>query len=182
MNQYFLLPLVMLLNRARGSDMFGLTTYTVSSRLIATFFMSFIALSIIGTTIPVFIVVWCGLMFWSSFGWGKYFSAFHGKDTPEETEIKWIDKLGYFVFPSNDNVWRNRFRGMLCMSIRGGVFAYPMYIGMALTGYPTALLTGLLMFFQGLAYFSGALGKEQYGALQGELLTGALLYLSWIFI
>lgn len=110
--------------------------------------------------------------FWAVPGWGKYFSAFHGRDNLNEHEIEWIDNMGYYFYPiGTDNYARGRF----CMALRG-MYLYFLFIVLAFIK-PITPLIGSGMLLQGWCYGIGRYFPEKYGALIGEALTALLICL-----
>lgn len=171
-----------LLNRARGSQLFGYTKSTTISRLVATFLMGLLSLAI-GYGVLDSLVIWLGLYLWSIRGWGKYFSAFMGNYNPDEREIKWIDELGDALVLETDEK-SNRLRGALCMCLRG-IYMYPMFIALGLLGHPMAFIVGLCCLLQGVPYWLGKYPKDMgvnpilyaeptWGACIGLMLIGSL--------
>lgn len=171
-----------ILNRARGSDFFGLIPSSLMTRIIATGLMALIAslYFVLNDHLNplIHLALWVGLMIWATPGWGKYVGAtLTGKDSQNDVEIRWIDWLGYKIFPYNGRKSRNRIRGAFCMNIRGGVFAIPMFIALGLFISPDAYWASAGMFLQGLIFYIA--GMFRNAALTGwrnaELATGAWL-------
>jgi hypothetical protein len=158
-----------IINRARGSHFFDLITSTVLTRIVCGLLLAVVCAAMSGDliTIPI---IFIGYMAWASFGWGKYFSAMHGNDNPAESEIKWIDRIGYHFVKDN-----NKLRGVLCMGIRG-MFIYPMFLALG------APIIGLIACLQGVPYFVAGLMPEwsireaeyMWGGVLGLMLWGAL--------
>lgn len=125
--------------------------------------------------IPAGIVVASGMFLWALPGWGKYFSAFTGRDNPKEQEISWIDWIGYRIFLSDGYEKTNLMRGTLCMSLRG-LYLYPMFIALAPFTSWLSLIVGLGCLLQGPAYgLMRYLESEEYAVLYAELLMGAVI-------
>lgn len=173
------LPLLLLpfLNRARGSDFFHLISSSSITRLLTTLLMAVIGAISIGFSPTVLLILWVGIFLWAVFGWGKYFSAFHGRDNPQESEIKWIDAIGYKLFPVDNKESTNRLRGMVCMSLRGSVFSLPLFIALSAYITPYIMLSWFLMFLQGPIYYSARIVKEKFSVLYAEIMMGFLFSL-----
>lgn len=169
-------------NRARGSGLYGLSKKSIVTKLVSTLAMALTSAAIVSFTWYNVLIIWAGLMFWCTFGWGKYFSAFHGRDSIYEIETTWIDRIGYKIIPAEraeslkELEDDNRLRGMLCMSIRGGLFSIPMFAALSFTINPYAILIGLLMFLQGPIYYLMQWVKEQYAVFFAEIGVGVLFY------
>lgn len=136
-------------------------------------------------TAIVTLIVAAGVFFWSLKGWGKYFSAIHGRDYESEKEIGWIDWIGYELIPAlpeGESRHRNRIRGTIQMALRG-LFLYPAFIGLGLYHSPAAFGWGLLSALQGPIYFlAGRIHGEEKAVKMAEIYYGAvqglLFYLS----
>lgn len=158
-----------ILNGARGSKLFGLTTSTTATRIICAVVLAFVCTAISGDPKDLLIVS-IGYMIWAIPGWGKYFSAFNGNDNPAESEIKWIDRIGYRFVKTN-----NKLRGVLCMGLRG-LYLYPLFLALG------APVIGLVAVLQGVPYYvagllpNGSIRHAEYawGAVMGLMLWGAL--------
>ncbi len=117
--------------------------------------------------------VFLGIYLWCLFGWGKYFSAFHGRDDVNEKEIGFIDWIGYKVYPPESG--RNMARGVLCMAIRG-CFIAPMFIGLAfILQSPYPLLGIIIGPLQGLYYGAMRFVPEKHAVMISEILYGLML-------
>ena len=95
-----------------------------------------------------------GTAFWLVWGWGLYFSAFHGIWKQDEKEIGWIDWLGKKLVPwqAMTDYRRNRRRGTICMALRG-LYIAPMFAVLAWQmGHPAWGWLGLIGLAQGAAY------------------------------
>lgn len=121
----------------------------------------------------VFLIVALGFAFWTIFGWGNYFAAFHGRYSQIESEIPWIDRLGEKVFPFDGNRDTNLNRGAFCMALRG-LYFYPTFIALSFVTTPWALAIGLLCILQGAAYGAMRWAEEPDAVSGAEWLTGAL--------
>ena len=163
-----------IINACRGCKFMDMTLSTQATRVFCSLNMAVLAAAYSGN-IYDFFIVGAGYMFWATFGWGKYFSAFHGNDKFHEAEIKWIDWISYKIFPPSLSTGTNKARGVLCMGIRG-MFMYPMFL---VLGAPFA---GLLCALQGVPYFlagltpKGSIRHAEYmwGAMIGLMLILAL--------
>lgn len=69
-------------------------------------------------------------------GWGLYFAAWTGQWKQGETEIQWIDRIGFVMAPwvSEIDERSNRRRGRICFALRGAYYL-PMFIGVAATNW-----------------------------------------------
>ncbi len=122
------------------------------------------------------IVVFAGFYLWAMKGWGLYFAAATGTWDITRRQIRWIDELGYKLFPfiHGGKLPSNYMRGIFCMGIRGGVFSIPLFAGLAFFN-PVALLYWPVMFLQGFAYFAFAWVKNEDPTAYAEWLWGATL-------
>jgi hypothetical protein len=175
------MSLIAFFNVARGRKLFGLSNSTVLSRIIFALGTAFLSQMFLGASIWLAFVIFVGLMLWSSFGWGKYFSAFTGIDDPNEKEIKWIDDIGYSVIIGIDE-FSNLKRGLLCMCLRG-LYMYPMFALLGLAN-PLAFIVGIGCILQGVPYFAAYYFRQfsnpviyaeaVWGACIAIMLVGAL--------
>jgi hypothetical protein len=117
-------------------------------------------------------VTTAGIALWIVPGIGKFFSAITGTDNPLETEIRWIDRLGYRLFPRDETPATNKLRGTVCMSLRG-LYLYPLFLAYAFWN-PWALLTGLLCLLQGPVYYLSGRLTPLHAVALAELLVGTL--------
>lgn len=167
-----------ILNRARGSKLFGYTQSTTVSRIASSLGIGLVSL-MVGANIWQVMIIAIGLFIWSLRGWGKYFDAFDGVDNPEETEIKWIDDIGYslVIGVGEESV---RKRGLICMCLRG-VYMYPMFIALAWFN-PWALLIGTGCLMQGIPYYLAKYlpsepvkwAEMAWGLFMGLMIIGAV--------
>lgn len=165
-------------NRARGSKVFGLTDSTAEARAVFSVTVALASLAI-GAGLWQMLIIFAGLFAWSVPGWGKYFSAIHGRDNPQEKEIGWIDDIGYNTVFGVDHE-SNRRRGAICMGLRG-VYMLPMFLALAWFN-PWALLIAPLCLLQGIPYYlAGYYQREPvmaaelaWGACIGLMIMGAL--------
>lgn len=165
----FLFVFCAILNGARGSKLFNLTISTTISRVLCALSLAVVYGVLSGNTTSMLIVA-IGYMVWAIPGWGKYFSAYHGNDNRSESEIGWIDRIGYRFVKDN-----NKLRGVLCMGLRG-LYLYPMFLAL---GTP---VIGLLAALQGVPYYvagtvsSGTIRHAEYmwGGAMGLMLWGTL--------
>lgn len=121
----------------------------------------------------IFLIVALGFAFWAIFGWGKFDSSFTGRDDPNESEIPWIDRLGYKLFPVNGKAKTNRNRGALCMALRGMYF-YPTFALLAFVTSPWSLLIGFGCLLQGSCWTAMRYAEEEDGYSGAAWLNGAL--------
>lgn len=140
--------------------------------------------------IEVLVAVSLGIYTWCLKGWGKYFSCFHGRDSRMESEIKWIDSLGYRFFPPvvrtvyNDSevTALNRRRGLFCMTLRGG-FMIPAFIALALVANSFFPLAGIICGpAQGPCYSVMRYVKEKNAVKYGALLHGLVMGCGFAFV
>lgn len=121
-------------------------------------------------------VVTAGIAFWIVPGLGKYFSVFTGRDDPKESEIEWIDWVGYQLFPSHPTApgWdtrRNQARGLVCMSLRG-LYLCPLFIALSAWN-PSAAYAGLCIgLLQGPVYFLAGRVSQRHAVAIAELVMG----------
>lgn len=100
--------------------------------------------------IAIALVTGLGMFAWVVSGWGLYFGSFDWTWHFLETEIKWIDAIGYWTVPfvTNDTHWTNGLRGVICMSLRG-LYILPLFFMLQML--PWGIAIGLS---QGIAYGS----------------------------
>lgn len=100
-------------------------------------------------------IVAAGFYLWALKGWGLYFAAGHGQWARNETEIKWIDRIGLKLIPfvTESRHSSNFLRGILCMGLRGGVYSLPLFLGLSYVHGLEAMFVWPLFFLQGLAYY-----------------------------
>lgn len=165
-----------ILNRLRGLDLVPLSRlgYAVLIGLAAHVFYLLRHPTQLDSSLQVLAAVAAGMFLWSLPGWGKYFSAFHGRDDLAEKEVGWIDRLGYAVYPPSVSMARNRRRGTLCMALRG-LYLYPMFVALAVVVDPLAALIGLGSLLQGFAYGIMRNVPERYAVTGAELTFGAIM-------
>ncbi|TXH18815.1 MAG: hypothetical protein E6R03_01520 [Hyphomicrobiaceae bacterium] len=183
LNAILLIGLLATFNRIRGQIGHRLLTNAASAASVGFYAMAEQAgdFWFIGT---VFGITFIGLTLWNSWGWGKYFSVFHGRDDWAEREINWLDKIGYRLVPYTSSqlnyvspgTWRNRWRGWITMTMRGA-FILPFILALvALTGnwavLPLVLPLGLL---QGSVYALGNFTSEKQAVPVAEILMGAVI-------
>lgn len=165
-----------LLNRARGSRLYGLTDSTLAGRLIATGLMAAVtAWASGGPSAPVLAWTWASLMLWCSFGWGRYFVAATGGPIADERESRWVDWVMDRLRLPTDTPLRRRIWGSVAMGLRQS-FLTPSLVGLAiLSGHPDragfALLTPLL----GLCYLPAGFARPRDPIPVAELALGAAL-------
>lgn len=174
--------LMALLNRARGTRLFEHTSSTVIGRVVSMGGMVLVSWLAFPIGIYEVLVIWAGLMLWcSAGGWGKYFSAMHGKYDPNEHEIAWIDWAGTYVEMTDE--CSNRLRGLFCMCLRG-IYMYPIFIGLGLLGHPWAFIIGLGSLLQGFPYYWARYipNWDKYGIMAAELVWGAWIGMMLYFV
>lgn len=169
--------LISFLNVARGRKLFGLTKSTMFGRVVFSFIAALWAFFLLYATSTQMLIIWVGLLIWSIPGWGKYYSAFTGKDDSDEIEIWWIDDLGYLLAPGDDEK-SIRKRGALCMGLRG-LYMYPMFVALAWYN-PWAFVYGAGCLLQGIPYW---LNRFVYpsNTIFPEALWGALIGIMIIY-
>jgi hypothetical protein len=168
-----------LLNRARGNGLFEMTASTLASRAVALSLMAGTSAYACSCTdsesVAIYAIVISGMIFWCVWGWGKYCSAYHGRDNSKEQEIWWIDRLGYLFWPPSISTATNRVRGTFCMALRG-MYLYPMFIAFsAMQGSTWPLLVGMGCLLQGPVYGLMRYVPERYAAMSAEMLWGACI-------
>ena len=163
-----------LLNRARGSKLFGLTTSTTVARIVSTFGM---ALLTYWAYPKLSVLLWsfASLFFWQVFGWGKYFAAIHGNIDPKGGGMKWVDwvmdRLDLPIFTVEE---RKRW-GTVAMGLRQTLLA-PFIIGTAaLTGNASMAWLAVITPFLGIPYYIGGKISQQFSVLIAELIIGAVI-------
>lgn len=164
-----------LINVLRGQ---GFLPRIASSSMTGTV-MGLYALSLGLSTLDIGIastITTLGVLVWRTPGWGKYFSAIHGRDSELEREIAWIDKAGYWLIPPRRfTAMANRLRGTFQMALRG-LFLYPTFACMAFFFDHSALLLGLLSCLQGPIYFlAGRIVREERAVALAEVIMGAMI-------
>lgn len=149
--QYLIIPFFSILNRARGTKLFGLTNSTTIGRLVATFGMAMaVALSDVPNALYTLPVAWLTLFLWTLPAWDAYWSAEIGND------------------PLHSKFW-----GLWHMALRM-ILAAPCILGLAYIehgSYYWALGTPLLA----LPYLVFGLFKTQYTVPCSEYTVGAML-------
>lgn len=137
-----------LLNRARGDDWGKPFTGKYLIALYVGLIFSVLCWIILPVTfiksLYILAITAIGFMLWAVPGWGKYFCAFHGKDTREEHEEEWIDYL-------TDPIDNHYLRGTVAMSLRG-LYLWPLFIGLSFVLSPYCALLGVGMILQGPLY------------------------------
>lgn len=122
-----------------------------------------------------------GFFLWALPAWGLYFASVTGTWDQSRKDVGFIDRIGYRVFPFIDGGVHpsNYKRGILCMGIRGGVFSFPLFAGLAFFN-PIALALWPVMFLQGFAYWAyrGLTGINPIGYAEYAwgFVMAALLY------
>jgi hypothetical protein len=120
---------------------------------------------------PLYHIACCiiGVAIWKSRGWGLYFSAFNGYWDRTQTEVRWIDSIGYKIVPFVDahNLRTNRMRGLICMAFRGAAYSAPLFIYLGFVLHPLSFFLWLLMVMQGVFYWAAYWVKNDFnGGLQ----------------
>lgn len=118
------------------------------------------------------LLVAAGVYLWLVPGLGKYFGLIHGRYSHDEREILWIDRLGEWLVPHNI-----RLRCLVQMSLRG-LYLVPLFVALALAGYPGAWWIMPLSLLQGPVYWLFRRQGENavgYAELGMGLLVGAML-------
>jgi hypothetical protein len=176
-----------ILNRARGSHLFGMLDSTNEGRAIATFLMAAAtAIASQGDYLDmaeILLWTWAGLIFWCVFGWDEYWGAAIGStfnpNKPEFSPVDWLMlQMPWFtpVYNATATDLRRRLWGAVAMGLRQGL-AVPCLVGMAyMTGHPNHgwYAAGTLLF--GFIYMaSGYLVALAYAIPLAEPVVGAAL-------
>lgn len=148
---------IAILNYARGTRLFGLTSSTSISRIVVSFAMAIVSY-IMGYDILDIPIILAGIYVWSVPGWGKYFSSFMGNYNKDDREIGWIDYIGDNLIIATDEK-SNRVRGLVCMCLRG-IYMYPLFIALYLSGHPMAPIFGMGCLLQGIPYWLAKYAKD----------------------
>lgn len=166
------------LNRARGSQLFGFTTSTTEGRLVSTGLMSMVLLvngAYHGETVDAalfFPLYWALLMFWCVFAWDKYWIAAigNGIDTARTgfAPVDWLMSL----LPVKGRLW-----GVIAMGLRQ-LLLVPAIICAALIsehlGQGFALSAAPLLF--GVPYLlAGYLVPNAKSVMVAEITVGSLM-------
>jgi hypothetical protein len=145
-----LIFLFAILNRARGTKFFEMTTSTVKSRIFSTLLMAS-TIAFKGNNVILFPLCFIGLMFWCTFAWDEYWAAAIG------------------------NGPKSRWWGVKMLGIRG-LFLYPTFVCIGILGHPLSYLVGLTGVLQGIPYLIGGIPKKKhYSILIAESLWGACM-------
>lgn len=163
-----------ILDRARGSKLFGLTHSTTEARLVSAFGMSLLS-AMAFPSLPVFLWSLASLYFWQVFGWGKYFAAVHGHIDPGGGSVKPVDWLMRRLnLPTDTEEDRKRW-GTVAMGLRQAFIA-PYFIGLAvLSGHYDRALLAAFTPFMGIPYYLGGKISQQHAVEIAELINGALI-------
>ena len=146
---------------------------------------SFIAgLTIASTTMPLSLhlsMCIAGVALWKMRGWGLYFAAFNGGWNRNQSEVKWIDWIGYKVVPFEafDHTKSNRKRGLICMAIRGSTGALPLFLYLGFAVHPLGYLLWILMAMQGVFYWLMYWVSNEY---EGGIQTAVAEFLTIYFL
>lgn len=100
-------------------------------------------------------ILFCGLFLWRTHGRGLYFAACTGKWDKEDSQIKWIDWIGYKAFPfvTATQHASNYARGVLCMGVASLVYSLPLWVGLSLVLNKESILFWPIMALEGFIYF-----------------------------
>ena len=187
MSPFFLIAVSSVMNRVRGSNVHSIPTtlirlFSVSCTTAAAVWYAHGEMYPQSDVITIAAICFIGLVFWFIWGWGKYFAAFHGRDNPSEQEVRWIDRLGYAVFPYQFSQWNfiapgtalNRKRGLLMMTLRG-LYLLPLFA--VLAGYcsPHAWWVCFAVLLQGPIYALMRYLPERNAVEVAEVLQGMLI-------
>lgn len=162
------------LNRARGSQIYGLAQSTVEARVVAMLFMACFTMGIAGSII-VAPVIFAGLMLWCSFAWDNYWSAAIGNptdlDKPTFPPVDFIMRIAFRWLRPRPRLW-----GALAMSLRGFIAGYALFVALGFMGYTKAPFLGLGLLLQGVPYYAfGHLPGGKYTIFLSEFAVGALM-------
>lgn len=163
-----------LLNRARGSKLFGLTASTTVARIVSTVGMALLTYQS-HPTLGVLLWSFASLFFWQVFGWGKYFAAIHGNIDPNGGGMRWVDWLMDRLDLPTFTVEERKRWGTVAMGLRQTLLA-PFVIGLAyLTADPGMALLAAFTPFLGIPYYLAGKISQKYSGLIAELILGALI-------
>lgn len=157
-----------ILNRARGSKLYGLTTATQVSRIVSTHGMATLVLAITASHICTF-YTWATLFLWALPGWGKYAGAAIGEGLNRaEKEFAPVDWLMERLPITSVRLW-----GAVAMGLRM-LLVLPCTLGLA---YLTdgSYWPSLLVPFMGLVYLPCGWLFGASGWAAGEYAAGAVL-------
>jgi hypothetical protein len=144
------------LNRARGSQLFGLTTSTVIGRLVAMGAMAVLTslMMIPDATMmaEIFALTFAGLMLWATPAWDAYWSAEIG-DSPTHSKLWGVLMMG----------WRQ-------------LLIVPTYIGQAfLVGHPERAIWAATTLFYWLPYLVYGVSAKSRAVELSEYTIGVLI-------
>lgn len=163
-----------LLNRARGSKLFGLTTSTTVARIVSTVGMALLTYQS-HPTLGVLLWSFASLFFWQVFGWGKYFAAIHGNIDPKGGGMRWVDWLMDRLDLPTFTVEERKRWGTVAMGLRQTLLA-PFVLGLAyLTDDPGMAWLAVFTPFLGIPYYLAGKISQKYAGLIAELIIGALI-------
>ncbi len=138
------------LNRARGSHLFELTTSTELGRVVATGGMALL-LGWHYSSFAILLWVWAALLLWCEPGWDKY----------------WSEEIGH-------SATHDRLYGLMQMTARQ-LLILPCVLGIgAIAGWSWWMLLVVLL---GLPYYVFGYVSERYAIPASEYAVGALLWL-----
>lgn len=176
--QLLIILLFACLNRARGTQLFGLTTSTEAGRLVSMYgmamlvaFLAFLSSETDTHALMTFIVSFAGLLLWCTFGWDNYWSAAIGNPTditkPTFAPVDWImSKLPAMPL----RLW-----GAIAMGLRQSL-ATPTIAAIAcIAGHPEHAIYGLATLFFGFIYMATGYGPNRYAIPIAEPFVGATL-------
>lgn len=154
------------LNRARGSKFFDLTTSTTFSRIVSTNGMG-VLVGVLSGNVWAGVVAWLGLFLAFLPGWGKYVGAIVNNAVPNEDEFAPVDMVMRYLPIMPPALW-----GAAAMALRMSLFIPA--VGIALYFAHGNTLIAALCPLMGLAYypFKGMGGR---GWAYGEYASGAVL-------
>lgn len=138
------------LNRVRG----GLFPNLPAGRIIASLGVG-IVFGFLTINPLIAVAVAAGYYAWAVLGWGLYFAAATGQWRKDEVEVAFIDRIGLWLVPfiTPTTNWSNYRRGVICMGLRGGIFALPLFAVLYSLGYHAAAFAAPVFFLQGVNYF-----------------------------
>lgn len=148
-----------ILNRAAGSEFYGLIKSTVISRLIALGCMALFTCS----GVYDFAYILAVLILWRTFGWGKYFACIHGTihDEKEFALVDWI--MSKLNLPT-ETIAQRKIWGLVAMTLRQSIIA------------PAAFGAWYLVPLMGLPYYIGGMISQRYAVMIAEFTIGAMIY------
>ena len=156
-----------LLNRARGSKLFELTSSTQVARVSVAMAQAMLVMYFSDYPKLTYTIALVGFFLWSLPAWGKYAGMAIGRDSSHEKETAWIDKiLDRFELPF-------QLEGAIGLALRM-TYAAPVLFAISfveLGAYWACLLTPLM----GLCYYVTGLLFKDKGWHYGEYVAGGIL-------